>query len=157
MKILINFIILLLITTSCTLNKVVKKHGVRNLEKKQSELTINQSNTNDIRSILGPPSTKSTCDNDLWIFIEREIEKEKILKLSKEKLTKNNVLILEINDKGLLVKKTFLNINDMNEIKLSALKTEQKYSKNTFIYDFLSSMRQKINDPLGVRKKPKIK
>ena len=157
MKILINFIILLLITTSCTLNKVVKKHGVRNLEKKQSELTINQSNTNDIRSILGPPSTKSTFDNDLWIFIEREIEKEKILKLSKEKLTKNNVLILEINNQGLLVKKTFLNINDMNEIKLSALKTEQKYGKNTFIYDFLSSMRQKINDPLGVRKKPKIK
>ena len=157
MKILINFIILLLITTSCTLNKVVKKHGVRNLEKKQSELTINQSNTNDIRSILGPPSTKSTFDNDLWIFIEREIEKEKILKLSKEKLIKNNILILEINNQGLLVKKTFLNIDDMNEIKLSALKTEQKYSKNTFIYDFLSSMRQKINDPLGVRKKPKIK
>ena len=157
MKILINFIILLLITTSCTLNKVVKKHGVRNLEKKQSELTINQSNSNDIRSILGPPSTKSTFDNDLWIFIEREIEKEKILKLSKEKLIKNNILILEINNQGLLVKKTFLNIDDMNEIKLSALKTEQKYSKNTFIYDFLSSMRQKINDPLGVRKKPKIK
>ena len=157
MKILINFIILLLITTSCTLNKVVKKHGVRNLEKKQSELTINQSNTNDIRSILGPPSTKSTFDNDLWIFIEREIEKEKILKLSKEKLIKNNILILEINNQGLLVKKTFLNIDDMNEIKLSALKTEQKYSKNTFIYDFLSSMRQKINDPLGKRKKPKIK
>ena len=157
MKILINFIILLLITTSCTLNKVVKKHGVRNLEKKQSELTINQSNSNDIRSILGPPSTKSTFDNDLWIFIEREIEKEKILKLSKEKLVKNNILILEINNQGLLVKKTFLNINDMNEIKLSALKTEEKYSKNTFIYDFLSSMRQKINDPLGKRKKPKIK
>tara|TARA_B100000287_G_C20564740_1_gene753976 strand:+ start:609 stop:1082 length:474 start_codon:yes stop_codon:yes gene_type:complete len=157
MKILINFIILLLITTSCTLNKVVKKHGVRNLEKKQSELTINQSNSNDIRSILGPPSTKSTFDNDLWIFIEREIEKEKILKLSKEKLIKNNILILEINNQGLLVKKTFLNIDDMNEIKLSALKTEQKYSKNTFIYDFLSSMRQKINDPLGKRKKPKIK
>ena len=154
MKILINFIILLLITTSCTLNKVVKKHGVRNLEKKQSELTINQSNSNDIRSILGPPSTKSTFDNDLWIFIEREIEKEKILKLSKEKLIKNNILILEINNQGLLVKKTFLNINDMNEIKLSALKTEEKYSKNTFIYDFLSSMRQKINDPLGKRKKP---
>ena len=157
MKILINFIIILLITTSCTLNKVVKKHGVRNLEKKQSELTINQSNTNDIRSILGPPSTKSTFDNDLWIFIEREIEKEKILKLSKEKLITNNVLILEINNQGLLVKKTFLNINDMNEIKLSALNTKQKYGKNSFIYDFLSSMRQKINDPLGKRKKVESK
>ena len=153
MKILIYFILLLLITTSCTLNKVVKKHGVRNLEKKQNELSINQSNTNDIRSILGPPSTQSMFDNDLWIFIEREIEKEKILKLSKEKLIKNNVLILEINNQGLLVKKTFLNMNDMNNIKLSSLNTKNQYNKNSFIYDFLSSMRQKINDPLGKRKK----
>ena len=157
MKILVYFILLLLITTSCTLNKVVKKHGVRNLEKKQNELSINQSNTNDIRSILGPPSTQSMFDNDLWIFIEREIEKEKILKLSKEKLIKNNVLILEINNQGLLVKKTFLNMNDMNNIKLSSLNTKNQYNKNSFIYDFLSSMRQKINDPLGKRKKPSLK
>tara|TARA_Y100000287_G_C14111352_1_gene300262 strand:- start:75 stop:548 length:474 start_codon:yes stop_codon:yes gene_type:complete len=157
MKILIYFVFLLLITTSCTLNKVVKKHGVRNLEKKQNELSINQSNTNDIRSILGPPSTQSMFDNDLWIFIEREIEKEKILKLSKEKLIKNNVLILEINNQGLLVKKTFLNMNDMNNIKLSSLNTKNQYNKNSFIYDFLSSMRQKINDPLGKRKKPSLK
>tara|TARA_B100000003_G_scaffold171893_1_gene159533 strand:+ start:821 stop:1294 length:474 start_codon:yes stop_codon:yes gene_type:complete len=157
MKILVYFILLLLITTSCTLNKVVKKHGVRNLEKKQNELSINQSNTNDIRSILGPPSTQSMFDNDLWIFIEREIEKEKILKLSKEKLIKNNVLILEINNQGLLVKKTFLNMNDMNNIKLSSLNTANQYNKNSFIYDFLSSMRQKINDPLGKRKKPSLK
>ena len=127
---------------------------MRNLEKKQNELSINQSNTNDIRSILGPPSTQSMFDNDLWIFIEREIEKEKILKLSKEKLIKNNVLILEINNQGLLVKKTFLNMNDMNNIKLSSLNTKNQYNKNSFIYDFLSSMRQKINDPLGKRKKP---
>ena len=157
MKKLISFILLLLLTTSCTLNKVVKKHGVRNLEKKQKDLTINQSNTNDIRSILGPPSTKSIFDNDLWIFIEREIEKEKLLKLSKEKIIKNNVLILEINSQGLLVKKTFLNLDDMNNVELSSLKTEKRYSKNSFIYDFLSSMRQKINDPLGKRKKPSIK
>ncbi len=130
---------------------------MRNLEKKQNELSINQSNTNDIRSILGPPSTQSMFDNDLWIFIEREIEKEKILKLSKEKLIKNNVLILEINNQGLLVKKTFLNMNDMNNIKLSSLNTANQYNKNSFIYDFLSSMRQKINDPLGKRKKPSLK
>ena len=42
----------------------------------------------------------------------------------------------------------------MNEAKLSKLSTEAKYSKRSFIYDFLSSMRQKINDPLGKRKKP---
>ena len=133
---------------------MVKKHGVRNLEKKQLKLIINESNKNDIKEILGPPSTTSTFDNDLWIFIEREITHEKLLKLGKEKLVKNNVLFLEINSKGLLISKNFFNINEMNEAKISELSTEAKYSKNSFIYDFLSSMRQKINDPLNKRKKP---
>ena len=76
------------------------------------------------------------------------------MKLGKEKVITNNVLILEINNMGMLVKKDFYNINDMNEIKLSKMKTETKFTKKSFVYDFLSSMRQKINDPLGKRKKP---
>ena len=150
------FIILLLftLTASWTIDKVVKKHGVRNLEKKQEKLVILESNKNDIQEILGPPSTKSVFDNDLWIYIEREITNEKLIKLGSEKLLTNNVLFLEINAKGLLIKKKFYDINEMNNIKLSKLSTEAKYSKNSFIYEFLSSMRQKINDPLGKRKKP---
>jgi hypothetical protein len=42
----------------------------------------------------------------------------------------------------------------MNEAEISSLRTKAKYTKKSFIYDFLSSMRQKINDPLGKRKKP---
>ena len=136
------------------MNNVVKKHGVRNLEKKQKKLIILEANKNDIQEILGPPSSKSVFDNDLWIYIEREITNDKLLKLGKEKLITNNVLFLEIDTKGLLVNKNFYDINEMNETKLSQLSTEAKYTKKSFIYDFLSSMRQKINDPLGVRKKP---
>ena len=66
----------------------------------------------------------------------------------------NNVLILELDNRGILVKKEFYNINKMNDIDFSNLDTEQKYTKRSFVYDFLSSMRQKINDPLGKRKKP---
>ena len=151
----ISYIILsFFLITSCSLNNVVKKHGVRNLEKKQEKLIIFETNKNDIRKILGPPSSISTFDNDLWIFIEREITHEKLLKLGKEKLIKNNVLFLEINSQGVLVKKTLYNINEMNEQELSDLSTESKYTKKSFVYDFLSSMRQKINDPLGKRKKP---
>jgi len=152
MKIFAYLIIIFLFITNCSLNKVVKKHGIRNLEIKQEKLNINQSNINDITQLLGPPSTKSTFDNDIWIFIEREITHEKIFKLGKEKLITNNVLVLEINNKGMLVKKDFYDINKMNNIKLSALKTENKYSKRSFVFDFLSSMRQKINDPLKKRK-----
>ena len=136
------------------MNKVIKKHGVRNLEKKQEKLIILESNKNDIKKILGPPSSESVFDNDLWIFIEREIVNDKLLKLGKEKLVTNNVLFLEINSKGLLISKKFYDINEMNEAKLSELSTESKFTKKSFIYDFLSSMRQKINDPLGKRKKP---
>tara|TARA_B100001094_G_scaffold225397_1_gene219630 strand:+ start:295 stop:759 length:465 start_codon:yes stop_codon:yes gene_type:complete len=154
MKFLFNLLIFFLLITSCSLNKVIKKHGVRNLEEKQAKLTIEKTNKNDIQQILGPPSTKSTFDNDIWIFIEREITNQKLLKFGKEKLLTNNVLILEINSKGQLIHKQFFDMNDMNEIKLSSMKTENKYGKKSFIYDFLSSMRQKINDPLGKRKKP---
>ena len=146
--------IIFFIISNCSFNKVIKKHGVRNLEKKQLNLVINETNKNDIKKILGPPSSTSTFDNDLWIFIEREITHERLLKLGKEKLIKNNVLFLEINSKGILIKKNFFDINEMNEAEISSLSTEAKYTKKSFIYDFLSSMRQKINDPLGKRKKP---
>ena len=147
-------LIIFIFITSCSLNKVIKKHGVRNLEEKQAKLIIEKTNKNDIQKILGPPSTKSTFDNDVWIFIEREITNEKLIKLGREKLITNNVLILEINSNGQLIDKKFYDMNDMNEIKLSSMKTENKYGKKSFVYDFLSSMRQKINDPLGKRKKP---
>ena len=150
----IRLLIILIFITSCSLNKVIKKHGVRNLEEKQAKLIIEKTNKNDIQKILGPPSTKSTFDNDVWIFIEREITNEKLIKLGREKLITNNVLILEINSNGQLIDKKFYDMNDMNEIKLSSMKTENKYGKKSFVYDFLSSMRQKINDPLGKRKKP---
>jgi len=124
------------------------------LQEKQVKLILQKSNINDIQQILGPPSTRSSFDSDIWIYIEREITNEKLIKLGKEKLLTNNVLILEINDQGQLIDKQFYDMNDMNEIKLSSLKTENKYGKKSFVYDFLSSMRQKINDPLGKRKKP---
>ena len=127
---------------------------MRNLGEKQAKLITQKANKNDIQLILGPPSTKSTFDSDIWIYIEREITNEKLFKLGKEKLLTNNVLVLEISPQGQLINKQFYDMNDMNEIKLSSLKTENKYGKKSFVYDFLSSMRQKINDPLGKRKKP---
>ena len=154
MTFFINLFLFFFLITSCSFNKVIKKHGVRNLEEKQAKLIIQKTNKNDIQQILGPPSTKSTFDSDIWIYIEREITNERLIKLGKEKLLTNNVLILEISTQGQLMNKQFYDMNDMNEIKLSSLKTENKYGKKSFVYDFLSSMRQKINDPLGKRKKP---
>ena len=155
MRILLLIIFLLIV--NCKLNKVVDSHGVHYLDKKQQSLTINKSNKNDIIVLLGPPSTKSKFDNDLWIYIERKKTRTSLLKLGKKKISTNNVLLLEIDSKGLLAKKEFLDINDMKEVKFIDDVTDISYSKKSFVYDFLSSMRQKINDPLGVRAKKRKK
>ena len=139
--------------SNCSLNKAVKTHGVNLLEKKQEKLIIKTTNKNDIITILGPPSTKSSFDNDIWIYIERKTTTNHFFKLTKEKIMVNNVLVLEINNFGLLVKKEFYNKEKMNDLDFSKEKTETITSKKSFVYDFLSSMRQKLNDPLGKRKK----
>ena len=149
----IFFIIPFILILSCSLNKVVKHHGVHFLDKKNGKLVLNHSNKNDILTLLGEPSTKSTFDNDVWIYIERKTSKGPIYKLGKEKLLVNNVLVLEINDMGLLTSKKFYDKEKMNEIKFSEDSTDAVYTKRSFVYDFLSSMRQKINDPLGKRDK----
>jgi len=151
----IFIIFLFLFISNCILNKVIKHHGVHFLDKKENALVLNITNKNDILKILGPPSTKSSFDNDVWIYIERKTTTSSLILLGKKKLLVNNVLILEISSKGLLVKKNLLNINDMKKIKFSDKTTKITYSKNSFVYDFLSSLRQKVNDPLGKRRKNK--
>ena len=141
-----------MILSSCSFNKIVQHHGVHNLEEKQVKLKINQTNKNDILKLIGPPSTKSTFDNDIYIYIERKTSGSNLSKLGKKKLIKNNVLVLEIDTKGILLSKKFYNKNDMNSINFDDGETGIEYSKRSFIYNFLSSLRQKIDDPLGKKR-----
>tara|TARA_B100001559_G_scaffold244076_1_gene207108 strand:- start:167 stop:652 length:486 start_codon:yes stop_codon:yes gene_type:complete len=150
---LLYIISISLIVANCSLKKVVKHHGVPLLEKKQSSLIVNKSNKNDIRKILGNPSTKSKFDNDIWIYIERKQTQSELKNLGKMKIYKNDVLVLEIDSYGILKKKEFYNIDDMKNLKIVEATTEAGFKRNSFIYDFMSSMRQKINDPLGQRAK----
>jgi len=151
-KYLIIFITFFFIA-NCTINKVIKHHGVHFLEKKHTKLELKTSNKNDILKLLGPPSTKSNFDEDLWIYIEKNTSSTKLLKLGKKKLITNNVLLLELDNRGILVNKIFLNKENMQELKFSDNFTKMSLSKKTFVYDFLSSVRKKMNDPLGKRTK----
>ena len=78
------------------------------MEKKQKSLVVNETNKNDIKKILGNPSTVSKFDNDIWIYIERKQTQSKLKKLGKMKILENNVLILDIDSYGILKKKNFL-------------------------------------------------
>ena len=150
MKILL--IILTIFLTSCKLNKIVNHHGIHNLEIKSKKLLIDNSNINDIDKILGPASSISYFDNKVMVFLERKTSNSKLHKLGKKKLITNNVLLLEVDGKGMLVSKKFLNKDDLNRIDFSKKITNVDVGKQSFIYKTLSGVRSKINDPLGKKR-----
>ena len=124
------------------------------LEIKNKKLIINQSNVNDITDILGPPITKSSFDENILIYIEKKSSSSKLSKLGKKKLLINNVLILKTNNRGLLISKKLYKKENMNDLVFEKRTTQKIDSRgDQFIYNFLASLRQKINDPLGKRKK----
>ena len=146
-------IITLLIISNCTIKQSVEHHGVHMLETKNTKLKVNIDNKNDIINLLGPPILESSFDNNILFYIERKISTGNLYQLGKRRIKVNNVLVVEVDNRGILVKKDFYNLNDMNDINLVTNITEVDYQKTSFVYDFLSSMRQKINDPLGKRNK----
>ena len=152
MKNYFYLVIIFLFISNCTLNKVIKHHGVHFLEKKNEKLIIGKTNKNDIIKLLGPPSTKGAFNQELWIYMEIQTSSSKLSNLGKKELLKNNILLLDIDNRGVLSKNVFLTKEDMNNIKFSEDTTQMSYSKNSFIYEFLYSIRQKINDPLGKKK-----
>ena len=136
--------IFLFLVFGCQKNEVLQTHGVAYLKKREKLIIVNKSNKNDTISILGQPSTKGMVDNNLWIYIERTLTRGKLLKLGRNYLKKNNVLILEFDKYGVLKKKEFYNKEQMNKISFAKDITENELRKENFIYSFLSSVRQKM-------------
>ena len=149
---ILYIILISIIVANCSLDKVVYHHGVHNLEKKQLKLKVNITNTNDTAQIIGPPSTKSSFDNDVYIYIERKTSSAKLSKIGKKKLIVNNVLVLEFNNKGILQSKKFYDKVAMKNINFEKEITNHDYTKRSFVYNFLSTFRQKIDDPLGKKR-----
>ncbi len=156
MKKILFLIITTLFISNCSLNKVIKVHGVNYLEKKHKEIIVNKSNKNDIIKVLGPPSTKSSFNDNLFIYIERRTSSSKISRLGKKTLLTNNVLILELDNRGILSNKIFLDKEKMQDLKFSEDLTGISYRNNSVVRDLLSGLMNKINDPLG-KKRRKLK
>ena len=143
----IIIILVLLLLSNCQRNPVIKTHGVSFLDKKHENLFVNQSNQNDVKKVLGHPSTIATFDNSIWIYIERTRTRGKLLKFGQNVTSKNNVLALEFNQYGILIKKDFYDKSKINNIDFTKNTTDSITIETSFVYSFLSSIRQKINKP----------
>ena len=145
-------IFLFLFTLNCSINKVSNLHGYRSMENKYEKIIPDKSNKNDLRKLIGPPSSISKFD-DIWFYIERKKTNQSLYKLGKKKISSNNILIVEFNSLGLVEKKSLLDLNDMNDLMIAEKKTEKKFSQNNLVYNILSTLREKVNAPTRNRKK----
>ena len=132
---------------SCSANKLSNFHGSKSLEKKFSSIEKNKTNKNDIVKIIGQPSTISDFNTNKWFYIERLKKNQSLLKLGRQKIKKNNILIVEFDNKGILTTKKLLNLNDMKDIKYLEEITEKEFEQDNIIYNVFTSLREKINAP----------
>ena len=145
MKKAIFFLLTILIfITGCQRNQVKRTHGLAYLENREKLIVVNKSNKNDAVEVLGHPATKGMTNDNLWIYIERTKTRGKLLKLGRNYLLKNNVLILEFDKYGVLSKKEFYDKENMKNVNFAKAITENDVRKENFVYSFLSSIRQKM-------------
>ena len=149
----IFFVFLFLFTLNCSSNKVSNNHGFKSLQEKFKKITINKTNKNDMLKIIGPPSSVSNFNKNKWLYIERMKTNQSIFKLGIKKINKNNILIVEFNNKGILKNKKILKLNDMNDIEYVKAITEKDFKQNNILFNILSSLREKANAPARNRTK----
>tara|TARA_B100001248_G_C27313902_1_gene423387 strand:- start:563 stop:1012 length:450 start_codon:yes stop_codon:yes gene_type:complete len=149
MKYLIALIFIFIL--NCSGNKVSNYHGNKLLSSKYDIIEVNVTNKNDLIKIIGPPSTISDFNENLWFYFERLKTNQSLVKLGAQKIKKNNILIVELNNKGILKSKRILDLDDMNDIEYIKTVTTKEFKNDNFIYGIFSSLREKINAPLRNR------
>tara|TARA_B100000989_G_scaffold263957_1_gene216121 strand:+ start:2250 stop:2714 length:465 start_codon:yes stop_codon:yes gene_type:complete len=150
-KILIPLIFIFIV--NCSGNKVSNYHGAKFLEDKYSEIILDKTNKNDLINLIGPPSTISDFNKNRWFYFERLKANQSLLKLGSQKIKKNNILIVELNNLGVIKNKKLLDLNDMNDLKYLEITTEKEFKNNNVLYNVFTSLREKINAPTKNRGK----
>ena len=149
MKLLIFIVFIFII--NCSGNKVSNYHGNKLLESKYSKIQVNITNKNDLINLIGQPSTKSNFNKNIWFYFERLKSNQSLLKLGTQKIEKNNVLVVELNEKGLLKNKKLYNLDNMNDLKFLKEVTNKEFKNKNIFYGVLTSLREKINAPMRNR------
>ena len=146
-------IIIFLFIINCSGNKVSNFHGSKQLETKFNIIKVNKTNKNDLVKLIGPPSSVSDFDNNKWFYIERLKTNQSLIKLGNQKIEKNNVLIVQLDNFGIVKEKKLLDLENMKDVKYLNTTTEKDFKNESILYNIFSSLREKINAPSKNRSK----
>ena len=148
-----TLIIIFLFIVNCSGNKVSNFHGSKQLETKFNIIKVNKTNKNDLVKLIGPPSSVSDFDNNKWFYIERLKTNQSLIKLGNQKIEKNNILIVQLDNSGIVREKKLLDLENMKDIKYLNTTTEKDFKNESILYNIFSSLREKINAPSKNRSK----
>ena len=137
-------LISLFILSSCQFKEPIKGHGINFLENRSKRIVLNETNKNDVISVLGIPHTKSIDDDNLWFYFDRKISGGNLINFNDMKLLENNVLIIKFDKFGIVQKKEFFSKDDMKKISYTEMQTDNPVSQQSFVSKFLQSVRQKM-------------
>lgn len=135
---------MIIILSNCQFKETSLNHGILYLENRSKKLTINKTNTNDVKRIIGVPHSKSINNNLEWIFVERTYVKGKFHKLGQNVLKTNNILFLKFDRYGILTEKKLFNKEDLNQLKFSSKVTDNDLSKKSFVENLFTSLKAKM-------------
>ena len=140
----IYIIIFSIFLNNCQLKTPKKPHGINFLENREKVLVVGKTNKNDIIKLIGHPHSTSISDDNIWLYFERTITRGKLIKLGQNILKENNILEVEFNKFGILVKKKIYKKKNMNMVKYSKKITENNVSQKSFVSKLFGSIKQKM-------------
>jgi len=141
---LLYIIFFFIFLNNCQLKSTNKSHGINFLENREKVLVIGKTNKNDIIKLIGHPHTVSIKEENTWIYFERTITRGKLIKLGQNVLKESNVLELKFDKYGVLKEKKIYTKDNMQKVKNSKKITENNVTEKSFVYKFLSSVKQKM-------------
>ncbi len=120
---------------SCAPQKNI--HGILISDNDIDNIIIGQTNINFFVDKYGEPTFKGAFNNSVYY----KHETTKILPAGKRKTETRKILALSINDKGIIINKKVLNLNDGEEFNPASGKTETAGSNFTFFQQVFSNLR----------------
>ncbi len=133
-----KYILVFFFIFSCT--TIDELHGIDNLKIKSESLQVDNTNTNDVLNLIGPPQNIGINNNNIWFYHEVHQTRNKY---GTKIITDNNTLRLEFNDLGILKKVDFLDKKSLSKNPFDEASTISLGKDTSFLSSFLASMRQR--------------
>ena len=135
-----KYILVFFFIFSCT--TIDELHGIDNLKIKSESLQVDNTNTNDVLNLIGPPQNIG-INNNIWFYHEVHQTRNKY---GTKIITDNNTLRLEFNDLGILKKVDFLDKKSLSKNPFDEASTVSLGKDSSFLSSFLASMRQRAKN-----------